>query len=90
MTTPPMGTPPVLTDQNKPLTVGDWIITLLVLYIPLVNLVMLFYWALSSTSNTNRKNYCIATLIFVAIFVGIFILLMFMGVFASLMTMSQS
>ena len=85
MTTPPMGAP-AMSAQDKPLTVGDWIITLIILAIPLVGLIFLLYWALSSTSNVNRKNFCIAYIVLALIFVGIFVVLMFMGLLAGVMT----
>lgn len=46
------------------MTLGDWIITLLVLAIPCVNIVMFFVWGFGSGGNTSRKNYCRAALIF--------------------------
>ena len=83
-------TSPAEMQQNnflqKPLTVGDWILTLIVLSIPLIGLVFLLYWALSSTSNVNRKNYCIAVLILAVILSALFLGLFFMGVFASMMS----
>ena len=83
-------TSPAETQQNnflqKPLTVGDWILTLIVLSIPVIGLVFLLYWALSSTSNVNRKNYCIAVLILAVILSALFLGLFFMGVFASMMS----
>jgi len=83
-------TSPAETQQNnflqKPLTVGDWILTLIVLSIPVIGLVFLLYWALSSTSNVNRKNYCIAVLILAVIISALFLGLFFMGVFASMMS----
>jgi len=75
-----------MSAQDKPLTVGDWIITLIILAIPLVGLIFLLYWALSSTSNVNRKNFCIAYIVLALIFVGIFVVLMFMGLLAGVMT----
>jgi len=70
---------------QKPLTVGDWILTIIVLSIPIIGFVFLLYWALSSTSNINRKNYCIALLIFALIIAALFVALMFLGVFAGMM-----
>ena len=61
--------------QNDPLSVGEWMLTILVLAIPIVNLVMLFVWAFGS-GNISRKNYCKASLIFAAIFIVIYILLL--------------
>ncbi|NLZ81327.1 MAG: hypothetical protein GX913_05940 [Clostridiales bacterium] len=49
------------------MTLGDWLITLLVLAIPCVNIVMFFVWGFGSGGNTSRKNYCRASLIFAVI-----------------------
>jgi len=83
--TSPMGTP-AYNPQDKPLSVGDWILTLIILAIPLVGLIFLLYWALSSTSNVSRKNFCIAYIILALILFAIFAALMFMGVLAGVMS----
>ena len=58
---------------------------ILILALPLVNIVMYLYWALSSTGNINRKNFCIASLIWAAIGFGIFfVFLIFGGLIAAL------
>lgn len=44
------------------LTVGEWMLTVFVLGIPVVNLVMYFAWAFSSAGNADRKNFCRATI----------------------------
>lgn len=67
---------------HKPLSIGDWILTLIALSIPFVGLIFLLYWALSSTSNLNRKNYCIAILIFAALGIALIMSLFFLGIFA--------
>ncbi len=84
MTTPPIETQ-ALNDQNRPLTVGDWLITLFVLSIPLVGFVFLLYWALSSSSNINRKNFCLAYLVVAVIIIALVVALMFLGVLAGLL-----
>lgn len=83
MTSPPMGAS-VQTIKDKPLSVGDWIITLIILSIPLVGFIFLLYWSLSSSSNTNRKNFCIAYLVIFLIIIAIVVALMFMGILAGL------
>ena len=75
---------------EKPLTTGEWIVTNLVLLIPIVNIVMHFVWAFDN-GNVNRRNFCRARLILFAIFFGVAcvagaLLLMFTGVFAGLMS----
>jgi len=60
--------------RNSTMPVGEWMITLLVLAIPLVNIIMYLYWALSNSGNVNRKNFCIASLLWFLITVGIVVL----------------
>lgn len=49
------------------MTVGQWLVTYLLLAIPLVNIVLIFVWALSDGENPNRRNWAIAILIMWAI-----------------------
>lgn len=70
MPAPTLDTQPI-DDQNKALTVGDWLITLILVSIPFVGMLFILYWALSSTANINRKKFSIAFLFFL---VGLFIL----------------
>ena len=54
-------------SDESPLSVGDWFITILVLAIPIVGLIMYLVWAFGSSGNVNRKNYCMAMLIWCVI-----------------------
>ena len=66
------------TDPNKAvMTMGEWLITLIVLAIPCVNVIMYFVWAFGN-GNENRKNFCRAGLIVMA--VGIVLTLMLYAV----------
>ncbi len=68
--------PPVFTQPLAPvMDVKTWVLTKLVLLIPCVNIIMLFVWGFSKTENPNRSNYCKAELIWMAIGIGISILL---------------
>lgn len=67
------------------MSLGDWIITFIVLAIPIVGLVMLFVWGFSSTTNPNKANFCKAYLIIALVFIVLFFLL---GGAAFLTTMS--
>lgn len=61
--------------DNTPLTVGQWMITLLVLALPcLINIIMAFVWAFGN-GNENRKRFCRAWLIWMAIGIGVSVLL---------------
>jgi ABC-type sugar transport system permease subunit len=62
-------------DTAPIMTVGNWIVTYLIMIIPLVNIIMLIVWAASSTENPNRKNWAIAMLIWYAISIVLMIVL---------------
>lgn len=49
------------------MTLGNWIVTYLLLMIPLVNIILVIVWAVSKTENPNRKNWAQAMLIFWAV-----------------------
>lgn len=71
-----------MTEQNQighqqvPIvSVKEWLITNLILMIPLVNIVMMLVWAFSSNTNPNKANYFKATLILFAIVMAIYLVL---------------
>jgi len=56
-------------------SVGDWIVILLLLSIPLVNLIVLLVWAFDNSTNTIKANFAKAALIWVGIFLVLYLLL---------------
>lgn len=68
----PMYQPPI--EDTTPLSVGQWMLTTLVLALPCVGLIMAFVWAFGD-GNVNRKNYCRSALIWKAIGIGLTIIL---------------
>ena len=62
-------------DPNKDVMgMGEWLITLIFLAIPCVNIIMYFVWAFGN-GNENRKNFCRAGLIMMAVGIVLTILL---------------
>lgn len=61
-------------DIEKPMSVGQYIGTMLLLAIPIAGFVLYIVWAFSSDININKKNYCRAVLILQLIVLGIYIL----------------
>ena len=61
----------------SPLTVGDWIITSIILAIPIVGFVMLFVWGFGSNTQPSKANWAKASLIMIGI--SIVIALLFFG-----------
>lgn len=57
------------------LRTGSWMLTILLLGIPLVNIIMLFVWAFGDNTNPNKRNYARASLLLAAIVIGIYAVL---------------
>ncbi len=51
------------TTEDRPVSVGQWIVTFIWLAIPVVNLIMLIVWAVSATTHPSKRTYARATLI---------------------------
>ncbi|WP_066567641.1 hypothetical protein [Snodgrassella sp. CFCC 13594] len=58
-------------DNTAIMRVRDWVLTLIVLAIPLVNIVMLFVWGFGS-GNPNRANFCKAYLLLILVILVIY------------------
>lgn len=67
--------------DTSPMSMGDWLLTILVSMIPCAGIVLYFVWAFGKTGNINRRNFCRANLIIMAgVFVLYFILVVVFGV----------
>ena len=61
------------TDQNVPMaqndvvSLGDWMISTLLICIPIVGLVMLFVWGFGGSTNPSKRNWARASLVWMAI-----------------------
>ena len=59
-------------SEVKSMSVGDWIITMIVTAIPVIGFIMLFVWAFGSGTNLSKQNWAKAALIFFAIAVALY------------------
>lgn len=80
-----------LETPEKPLSTGEWFVTLLILALPIVGLVMYFVWGFGTDGNVSRRNFCRAALIWLAIGLGLAALtmiaiLIFGGTLAALLS----
>lgn len=62
-------------QQAPVVSIKEWLITNLIMMIPLVNIVMMLVWAFSSNTNPNKANYFKAALILFAIVMVIYLVL---------------
>lgn len=63
------------TELEEPMTMGEWLITMLIMLIPCANIIMMFVWAFSSTEKKSKSNYFKAYLIFAGIMLVIYVIL---------------
>ena len=73
-------------QDTSVMSVGQWMLTTLVLALPCIGLIMSFVWAFGN-GNVNRKNYCRAWLIWyvIAIVLGILFSTVMGAAFAAMM-----
>ena len=62
-------------QQAPVVSIKEWLLTNLIMMIPLVNIVMMLVWAFGSNTNPNKANYFKAALILFAILMAIYLVL---------------
>ena len=58
---------PVGQDLEEPVSMGEWMISMLLMCIPCVNIVLMFVWAFGSHVNKSKSNYFKAALVWTGI-----------------------
>ena len=53
--------------QYTPISVGEWVITIIIIAIPIVGFIMLFVWGFGSNTQLSKANWAKATLIMIGI-----------------------
>jgi len=70
--------------EQRPVSVGEWMITFLLMCIPLVNLILLFVWAFGGGTPPSKANWAKAGLLWIAIMFGLWLcLFIVVGVLAA-------
>ena len=62
-------------SQWPHMTMGNWLVTCLLMLIPIANIVLMFMWAFGSNVNPSKKSFFRASLIMAAIGIGLSIIL---------------
>ena len=64
-----------ISDLEEPVSLGEWMITMLLMCIPCVNIVLMFVWAFGSSAKRSKSNYFKAALIWGGIFLVFYIVI---------------
>ena len=70
---------PMMPYQEKRMSVGEWVGTILLSGLGPIGLVLLFIWAFGDSAPLEKRNYAKAMLIIMAIGIGAAILLSILG-----------
>ena len=54
-------------NNDRNVSLGNWMVTMLIMIIPIVNIVMLFVWAFGGSTETSKSNWAKAQLIWTLI-----------------------
>lgn len=63
--------------ESFPVSIGDWIITMIITGIPLIGFIMLFVWAFGSDTPPSKANWAKATLILYLVVFVVFLIFFF-------------
>jgi hypothetical protein len=58
--------------MEKPISIGEWLVTYLISIVPIVNIVMLFVWGFGSKTPQTKANWAKASLVFLGIVFAIY------------------
>ena len=63
-------------QQAEVVSVQEWVIALVVMFIPIFNVVMMLVWAFGSNTNPSKANFFKAQLLVTAVLVVLWLFLM--------------
>jgi len=72
--------------SSETVSLGDWIVTMILSGIPIVGLIMILVWAFGGGAKPSKKNYARALIIvaLIGIVLGIISSILFAGIFATI------
>ena len=62
------------TSYAEPMSVKDWLITLIITAIPIIGIIMLFVWAFGSGTHPSKQNWAKAALIMAVIVIVLYVI----------------
>lgn len=72
-------------ELEEPVKISEWVLAMVLMMIPCVNIIMMFVWAFSSTEKKSKSNFFKAYLIFFGISMGVMLLVWLAVVIFALM-----
>lgn len=63
-------------EPIPPVSIADWLITLLILFIPAINVLMLIVWSFRKSTHRSKANFSKALLLLLVIFIFLLVLIL--------------
>ena len=73
-------------ELEEPVKISEWVLAMVLMLIPCVNIIMMFVWAFSSTEKKSKSNFFKAYLIFFGISMGVMLLVWVAIVFFAMLS----
>ncbi len=73
-------------ELEEPVRISEWVLAMVLMMIPCVNIIMMFVWAFSSTEKKSKSNFFKAYLIFFGISMGVMLLVWIAIVFFAMLS----
>ena len=70
--------------ESRPMSVADWVGSILLLLIPIANIVLLFVWAFGGNAPLSKRNWARAHLLILAVVFGLYIVIIVAALMAGL------
>ncbi|MCI8947841.1 MAG: hypothetical protein HFI91_12435 [Lachnospiraceae bacterium] len=67
---------PMGQNWEEPVSMGEWLVSMLLMCIPCVNIILMFVWAFGSSAKKSKSNYFKAALIMAGISVVLSIIML--------------
>ena len=71
-----------ITSMADTVKVGEWVLSMVLMMLPCVNIIMMFVWAFSSTEKKSKSNFFKAALIMYGV-IGVLMVLLWMAMIIS-------
>lgn len=62
-------------ELEEPVTFGDWMVTMLLMCVPCVNIIMMFVWAFGGGTKKSKSNYFKAIFVWILISIALAVIL---------------
>lgn len=65
---------------EEPVSVGEWIVSMLLMLVPCLNIIMMFVWAFGKSEKKSKSNFFKASLIYMGVILALYLIMIIFAV----------